>query len=128
VTWPVDADTSPSGDPDGDGMPNAWEQFLAADPLAGDAPSFVPNLRAEEGRTFLRWSLLIDPQTDQSLFVRTSTDLATWSEAILVYPSAAALPGGMSVTRSGAEGEALQIEIETPEQARFFQRFVLESR
>jgi hypothetical protein len=128
VTWPVDADTSPSGDPDGDGMPNAWEQFLAADPLAGDAPSFVPNLRAEEGRTFLRWSLVIDPQTDQSLFVRTSTDLATWSEAILVYPSAAALPAGMSVTRSGAEGEALQIEIETPEQGRFFQRFVLESR
>ncbi len=34
IAWPVDADASPGGDPDGDGLSNAMEFVLHSDPLA----------------------------------------------------------------------------------------------
>jgi predicted extracellular nuclease len=51
IAWPDGADSSPSGDPDGDGLANAIEFVLNSDPLASsiaERPSFVTNGSAAE--------------------------------------------------------------------------------
>jgi hypothetical protein len=127
-TWPVGADTTLSGDPDGDGMSNAWEQFLAANPLASDTTPLAPAFHNENERRFLRWSFAFDPNTDQTLRLRTSTDLASWSDPVAVQPAAASLPLGIVVRRLNGEPTVLEIELETTGHTQIFQRFELESR
>jgi hypothetical protein len=126
--WPPGSDSTPSGDPDGDGLANAWEQFLAADPIVRDAAPFSPAHHAEAGRSYLRWSFAFDAGTDQTLLLRTSTDLATWSDPVAVQPAANPLPAGLVVRRVDGDPAVLEIELETTGQARIFQRFELESR
>lgn len=127
-TWPSGADTSPAGDPDGDGLANAWEQFLDSDPVGNEAGPLAPTLHSEVGRTYLRWSFAFDPDTDQTLRLRTSTDLAVWSEPVAVQPAAASLPAGLVVRRLAGDPAVLEIELETTGLPRVFQRFELETR
>lgn len=79
VAWPVGADTSPGGDPDGDGLSNAMEFLLNSDPVtftsverptlaaSGSTMAFTYRRRKNAGAVGVE--------------VQTSTDLQVWISA-----------------------------------------------
>ncbi|MFA6286192.1 MAG: LamG-like jellyroll fold domain-containing protein [Opitutaceae bacterium] len=49
ITWPVGADSTATGDPDGDGFSNLLEYALAFDPLSADSATHRPSVSIVDG-------------------------------------------------------------------------------
>lgn len=56
LTWPAGADSSASGDPDGDGLANLFEYALNFDPLAADPADNRPAVSVSGGHLALNFS------------------------------------------------------------------------
>ena len=77
IAWPDVADSSPNGDPDGDGLTNALEFVLGTDPLSPTAagrPELIANGAEFQYR---RRRSAVGVTVD----VEVSTDLQTWNSA-----------------------------------------------
>ena len=59
ITWPVGADSTASGDPDGDGFANLLEYAFNFDPLAADPATHHPSVSTSDGH--LAFSFTRDP-------------------------------------------------------------------
>ncbi|MEY3898182.1 MAG: hypothetical protein RLZZ214_3703, partial [Verrucomicrobiota bacterium] len=76
ITWPAGADSSPSGDPDGDGFANLLEYAFNFDPLAADPATHQPSVSISDGH--LAFSFTRDPALNPLTYeVQASPGLGT---------------------------------------------------
>ncbi|HEY9248183.1 MAG TPA: hypothetical protein VIO38_03590, partial [Rariglobus sp.] len=87
ITWPVGADSTATGDPDGDGFSNLLEYALAFDPLAADSATHRPSVSIVSGH--LAFSFTRDTSLNTLTYeVQASPDLSSNSWTTLARSTA----------------------------------------
>jgi hypothetical protein len=132
-SWTNGADDSLSGDPDGDGAANAWEFFLGNSPV--DSSSVPAIFRADRvfinGRLHAYCQINFDPDTDQTLYARATTNLTTgWAERFAIHPAdSTPLPEWASIEQiDGTTNRTVNLKMDLTGREKFYFRLELETR
>jgi hypothetical protein len=101
------ADTTPDGDPDGDGIPNLLECVLGGNPAAKDLPAILPTQTLDENNLVFHYK-----RNDASAYgtvqtVQWSPDLVTWIDIpITLWGS-----GYAQITQNGEAPDDISLSI-----------------
>jgi len=114
VSWPVGADSSASGDPDGDGLANLFEYALNFDPLTADPAANRPSVSTSGGHLALTFTR--DPAMNTLTYeVQTSPDLGANSWTTIARAAAGSTTtdvngGTLSISEASA-GDLLRVTV-----------------
>jgi hypothetical protein len=105
------SDTTPDGDPDNDGLPNALEYVLGGDPTKA-SPGIAPVASLSGDNIVFTFNRAASSETtDLTLRVEASTDLVNWNETYSIGATSASSSPGVAISENGASADTITVTI-----------------